>query len=273
MQTAPNADFRVIVRHPLCRSFAVSLALGWPRVSEEFDMRLAIFTLVLAATLALSGVASAQNADGLAPRVLTVSGDGEVKAAPDQAMLSAGVVTDGKTAADALSANARKMNAVFDTLKRLGIADRAIQTSEMSVSPQYPDDGRQPRRITGYQVTNTVNVTVDDLDKVGAAIDALVNSGANSLGEVSFSIRDDKPLLAQAREAAVKDATAKAEALAHAAGVTLGPILSINEGGGAPEPVRPMYRMALMANAPSPTPVAAGETSVSASVSITWQIQ
>jgi hypothetical protein len=143
----------------------------------------------------------------------------------------------------------------------------------MSVSPQYPDDGRQPRRITGYQVTNTVNVTIDDLDKVGAAIDALVNSGANSLGEVSFSIKDDKPPMAQAREAAVKDAMAKAEALAHAAGVTLGPILSIGEGGAVAEPPRPMYRMAMVTAAAPPPPVAAGETTVSASVSITWQIQ
>ncbi|HEY4115489.1 MAG TPA: SIMPL domain-containing protein [Rhizomicrobium sp.] len=234
-------------------------------------MKPGIFTSALVTAWLLAGAASAQPALQSEPRVLTVSGDGEIKAKPDQAMLSAGVVTEGRTAADALAANARKMNAVFETLKRIGIPDRAIQTSEMSVSPQYPGDSRQPRRITGYEVTNTVNVTVDDLDKIGPAIDALVNSGANSLGDIGFSIADDKPLTAQAREAAVKDATAKAETLARAAGVTLGPILSITEGGGVAEPMRPMLRMAMAA--PASTPVAAGQTTVSATVSITWQIQ
>lgn len=235
-------------------------------------MRLPLLMSAFALATVFSGAAFAQSTLQPEPRILTVSGEGEAKGRPDQAMLSAGVVTDGKTAVEALAANARKMTAVFDTLKRLGIPDRAIQTSEMSVSPQYPDDGRQPRRITGYEAANTVNVTVDDLDKVGPAVDALVNSGANSLGGISFTIRDDKPLMAQAREAAAADAKAKAETLAHAAGVTLGPILSISEGGGVAEPVRPMYRMAVAAAAPPP-PVAAGETTVSASVSITWQIQ
>ena len=210
--------------------------------------------------------ALAQNAPP--PRLLTVSGVGEVKAKPDRATLSAGVVTDGKSAAAALVANSRAMNAVFDTLRRLGIADRAIQTSQLSVQPQYPNDSRQPRRVAGYQVSNTVTVTLDDLDKVGATVDALVASGSNSLGDIGFSIRDPKPLQAQAREAAVKDAMAKAETLARAAGVTLGPITQISEGGFAGSP-QPMMRMA----ADAMTSVAPGEQAVSANVSISWEIR
>jgi uncharacterized protein len=204
------------------------------------------------------------------PRLLTVTGEGEVRARPDEATLSAGVVTEAKTAAAALSANGRAMNAVFDTLKRLGVPERSIRTSEISVQPQYANDSRAPRHITGYQVSNTVTATADDLDKVGPIVDALVASGSNSLGDISFSIRDPKPLLAQAREAAVKDAMTKAETLARASGVTLGPIAQISEGG-LMGPPQPLMRMA-MAPATA-TPIAAGEQTVSASVSISWEIR
>ena len=223
---------------------------------------------------ALAAVPAMAQGDGPTPRLLTVSGEGQAKARPDQATLSAGVVTDGKTAADALGANSRAMNAVFATLKRLGIPDKSIQTSGINITPQYPDyNSKQPHHVIGYQVSNSVTVTVDDLDRLGPAIDALVSSGANSLGDISFSIRDPKPLMAAAREDAVKDAMAKAETLARAAGVSLGPIVSIGEGSYAAPP-QPMFRMAMTANAPAPPPpVAAGESTVSTTVSVTWEIR
>jgi len=205
------------------------------------------------------------------PRLLTVSGEGEAKAKPDQATLSAGVMTEGRTAAAALAANSRAMNAVFATLKRLGIAERAIQTSDISVQPQYPNDSRLPRRMTGYQVSNSVTVTVDDLDNLGPALDALVSSGANSLGDIGFGLRDPKQLELQARAAAVRDATQKAEAMARAAGISLGAILSIGEGTGAePAPLRRMMAAPMAMNA---TPVAGGEETVSATVTISWEIR
>ena len=224
----------------------------------------------IAFALALMLAAPAAFADA-APRTLTVNGTGEVRAVPDQAQLSTGVLTQAATAAAALAANSRAMNAVFDTLKRAGIAEKNIQTSNFSVSPQY--GSARPNgapHITGYQVSNTVTVMVDKLDKVGPALDALVAAGSNQIDGPSFSIADPKPLLAKAREEAVKDATARAQTLAAASGVTLGPIVSISEGGGY-SPPQPMYRMAMTAAAPPP-PVAGGEESVSASVSITWDI-
>lgn len=206
-------------------------------------------------------------------RFLTVTGEGEVKAKPDQATLSSGVVTEAKTAAAALAANSRTMTAVFDTLKRLGIPERAIQTSEISVQPQYPNESRAPRRITGYQVSNTVSVTVDDLGKLGPALDSLVSSGANSLGDIAFGLRDPKPLEAQARANAVRDAAQKAEAMARAAGVTLGSIVSINEGTiSGPQPL--MRGVYAAANQEMKfAPVAAGEETVSATVTISWEIR
>ena len=227
-----------------------------------------------ALALVLFGAPQVASAASDTPRVITVSGEGEVHAAPDEAMLSAGVVSSARTAATALADNARAMNAVFATLRKAGVPEKSMQTSGFNVAPQYATDknGTQTQQITGYQVSNTVSVTVDDLSKVGPTLDALVASGANAIGGVEFTIKNPKPAMAQARSLAVADAIERAETLAKAAGVALGPITSIGENGGY-EPPRPMYRMAANVLAAAPTPIAAGEQSVTANVSITWEIR
>lgn len=222
----------------------------------------------------MPALAAAQPAMMPHPHVLSVSGQGEVRAVPDQAQLTAGVVTQGKTAAAALAANSTAMNEVFATLKKRGIPDKSIATSNFSINPQYPpyrqDAPNEDRsRIIGYEVSNQVTVIVDDTSKVGTILDALVSSGANQAGGVSFNIRDPKPLMKQAREDAVKEAVEKAQTLAKAAGVTLGPIMSISEGGY----VSPMPMFAAKVAMAAPPPVAAGEQSVTANVNITWEIQ
>jgi uncharacterized protein YggE len=231
-----------------------------------------------AALASVPFAATAQPAATHAKHTLSVSGEGEVRAVPDQAQLSAGVVTQAKTAEAALSANAKAMNGVFASLRKAGIPEKSIQTSNFSISPQYPPyrqnaEAENERKIIGYEVSNQVTVILDDVSKVGATLDALVASGANSAGGVSFAIRNPTPLMMQARSEAVKDAIAKAQTLAKAAGVSLGPILSISEGGDI-RPV-PMYEKAMSVRmaAPAPTPVAAGEQSVTAHVAITWEIQ
>jgi len=237
--------------------------------------RTALAALMFASMPAL---AMAQPAMMAHPHVLSVSGQGEVRAIPDQAQLTAGVVTQGKTAAAALAANSTAMNEVFATLKKRGIPDKSIVTSNFSINPQYPpyrqDAPNEDRsRIIGYEVSNQVTVIVDDTSKVGTILDALVSSGANQAGGVSFNIHDPKPLMKQAREDAVKEAVEKAQTLAKAAGVTLGPIMSISEGGYV-SPM-PMFaaKVAMAAPMAAPPPVAAGELSVTANVNITWEIQ
>ena len=240
-------------------------------VHREDILRLSLASLALnAVTILCSGTGVA--ADAL-PRTLTVSGEGEAKAAPDEAHLSAGVVTRAQKAADALAANTRAMNAVFATLKRFGIPEKDIQTSEFSVEPQYASDrnGNAGIKIMNYRASNTVNVAVD-LPKLGLALDALVSSGANSLGNIEFTIHDPKPLLAKARAEAIRDATERAHTYAKAGGFALGTILSVSEGGA--EMPRPVYAARMMAAAPAaPPPVAAGEESVSANVSVTFEIR
>jgi uncharacterized protein YggE len=227
----------------------------------------------LFALIALPGASMADETPP--PRTMTVSGQGEVKAAPDEAVLSAGVVTQARSAAAALAANSRAMNGVFDALKRIGIPDKSVQTSDFSVTAQYQTDqhGNTTQKIIGYQVSNNVTVIVDDLGKLGSAIDALVTSGANSMGGIAFTIRDPKPLLTEARAEAVKDALQRANTYASAAGLTLGPITSIGENGDVTP--RPMMRkmMTMSAANDSVTPVAAGEDSITAGVSITFEIR
>jgi hypothetical protein len=222
--------------------------------------------------LFLPTTASAQEAPH---RTIVVGGTGEASAVPDQAQVSAGVVTQAATAEAALEANNDAMEQVFETLENAGIEEHNIRTSNFSVSPQYEsfrDNDSNPRRIVAYQVSNQLTIIVEDIDELGGTLDALVRSGANQLNGISFSISDPKPLEEEARRAAVQDAIAKAQTLADAAGVTLGPIISIQEGGGGYQP--PMPVMAMRAESfDSSVPVARGESTIAIGVSITYAIQ
>jgi hypothetical protein len=199
--------------------------------------------------------------------VITMSGHGETHGQPDTAMLSAGVSVDAPTAAAALADANKNMQAILAALKKLGVADRDIQTRNFSVHPQYANGNSQAPRVTGYQVTNQVEVRLAEISKLGPALDALVTAGANQINGVNFSIHDPATFLAEARAAAVADARAKAETFAKAAGVTLGPILSITENGNGG--LRSMVFAAPMAS----VPVALGEETVSADVTIAWEIK
>ncbi len=227
-------------------------------------------SVIALSTLLSSGLAAPALADP-PQRTITVTGHGDAQGTPDSAHISAGVQTQAKTAAQALAQNAAAMNNVFAALKRLGIPEKDIQTSDFSVSPQYTQySSTEAQKIVGYQVSNQVNLTLDNVSKVGPAIDALVAAGANQMNGISFAIHDPDPLLAEARTDAVNDAVARAQVLTKAAHVTLGPILSIQESNISPP--RPVFAM-MKAAAPAPTPIAAGSQTVSADVSITWEIQ
>lgn len=223
--------------------------------------------LALACTLAVPALAADPRTTEA--RTLAMTGHGEIRGVPDMAQVTAGVATTAPTAAQALSANSARMKGVFAALEKLGVPQKNIQTTNFFVSPQYTNgDNNAPRRLTGYQVNNDVTARIEDVNKLGGALDALVAAGANQINGVSFSIQNDAPLLENARAQAIADARARAETYAKAAGVSLGPILSISEGGGQPPP-RPMYRMAAMA---AETQIAPGEQSITADVSVVWEI-
>jgi uncharacterized protein YggE len=225
-----------------------------------------IFRYFAAVLLLISAAAApALAADA---HTISMSGHGEAKATPDLVTVNAGVTTSAATAAAALSANTARMKQVFAALEKMGVPQKNIQTMNFSVSPQYSNpQGNEGPRLTGYQVNNQVRLRLDDVAGLGKALDALVAAGANHMNGIDFAIQDPAPLLAKARADAIADARLRAETYARAAGVTLGPILSISEGGEGP---RPMYRM--MAMAPAPVPVAAGEETISADVAVVWEI-
>ena len=239
-----------------------------PKRRRDFGLLfLAVSVLFLSA--GLTGASTAEEAR----RIIAVSGEGQVAGTPDQARLSAGVLTQEQTAAGALDANTRAMNNVFAALKRLGIPDNKIRTSNFSLTPQYSPvrrDAPEARTIVGYQVSNQVSVIVNDIAKVGTTLDTLIRSGANQSYGVAFEIADEKPLAERARRAAVTDAVAKARTLAEAAGVVLGPILSIEEGRSGFVPPSPRV---FAATAEGAVPVAAGEQTVTVSVTVTYTIQ
>ncbi len=234
--------------------------------------RFAALSLLGCATFVAPNAVKAAAAE--APtRLIVVTGEGEAAAKPDQARLSAGVVSQAQTADAALAENSTAMTRVMATLKMAGIPDNKIQTSNFSVQPQYAiasATNPAPRSIVAYNVSNQVTVIVDDLAKLGPALDALVKSGANQLGGIAFTIANPKPLAERARAAAVADAAAKARTLAMAAGVTLGALQSIQEGGSV-RPV-PVFAAQRAFAAPAP-PVAEGEETVMVNVTMTYAIQ
>lgn len=226
---------------------------------------------VLAAVILCALPAAAEDA---APRRLLVTGTGEVSVRLDVAVISAGVVVQADTASSALTDNTRAMNAVLERLRGSGLAEADVQTSQFSVTPLYqtrrPDqETTTPPRIVGYQVSNQVTARVRDLSRLGAILDALVTAGANSIDGPWFEIADPKPLQNEARDAAVADALAKARRFAAAAGVELGEIISIEEGGSLAPP-RPMMRAEAMA---ASVPIAPGQTELSARVTITFTLE
>lgn len=226
--------------------------------------------LVLACSPVAGNPVSAHDSTHSQFSKLQVTGTGTVSQAPDQASVSAGVVTVAASAGEAMRQNARQMTAAFKALKAAGIADRDIQTSQMSLQPQRDYQNRTKPRITGYQVSNTVRARTTNLNNVGPMLDALVGAGINSINGVNFSIKDAKNAKGKARHEAILAARAKAESMANAAGVRLGRILSLSESGNTYNPQPMMMRSASMDSAP--TPIAAGEQNISVTVNITYEI-
>ena len=235
-------------------------------------MRQPLATLLAAfAMTAAPATALAQAAPASDGTLLSVSSRAEARKAPDIATFSAGVVTQAADGNAALRQNAEQMNRVLAAIKAAGVAGKDVQTSGINLNPQYRYEENQPPRITGYQASNTVNVKLREVAKMGKVLDALVASGANQVNGPSFGIDDPEPLYDRARLDALKAARARAETYAGALGVRVRRIVSISEGGAAMP--SPMPRMAMMkAEAYDSTPVAAGESSVSVNLDVVFEL-
>lgn len=170
---------------------------------------------------------------------ITIEGQGKVQAIPDVAAVDIGLNTEKADVKTAQRENTEKMNAITKQIKGLGVEDKDIQTTNYQIYPRY-DYTQSGQKLRGYQVSQSARIKIRDLSKIGAILAAVGESGANQVSGVSFTIDDPEVLRQQAREKALENAKAKAEALANKAGVRLGKIVSFSEYGSAPAPM-PYY--------------------------------
>ncbi|PZX16027.1 hypothetical protein LX81_02299 [Palleronia aestuarii] len=229
-------------------------------------MRRLLRIVATGALLAAPLAATAQENGGA---VIVVTGEGRATAAPDMALLSLGVVAEGETAADAVAGVSENLSPVLAALRDGGIAEADLQTTGISVVPVYsapgPDEQTAPR-IASYEASSDLSAVLRDLDTVGALLDAAIAAGANRVGGFRLDITDDAALADAALQGAVGDARRKAEAVADAAGQSLGAILEIREAGpdGGPGPMMEMRASAM--------PIAAGVIERRATVTIRFAI-
>lgn len=224
---------------------------------------------VLAAAMMLAMPVLAENA----PATISVTGEGKVEIAPDMAMLNLGVTTQAQTAAAALAANSDGIAGALAQLKAAGIADRDIQTSGLSLNPNF-DYSRSdaPPTVNGYIASNMVTVKVRDLAALGQTLDAVVTDGANTLNGLTFGLQNPAAATDEARRSAVADAAHRAALYAEAAGVKLGRIISISEQGSYVPPQPMMMAEAGFAKDARSVPVASGEMTVMSTVSVVYEI-
>jgi uncharacterized protein YggE len=234
-------------------------------------------TLKLASVLALSlpAAAAAQEmpVQVLSGTRLDVVATGEVTRVPDIARISAGVVTLAPTATAAIEQNAARMAAVRAALRRAGIADRDIQTSSISLNPEYQYAERQPPTLTGYRAGNEVSVRFRDIRNTGRILDALVAQGANQINGPMLTLDKPEEALDQARTAALATARARADLYARALGKRVRRVLSISESGANYQP----YPRPMMAEARDITVTSAkidpGEQSVGVTLSVSFELE
>jgi uncharacterized protein YggE len=227
---------------------------------------------LIAATLSVSAQAQTTEPGLPAPARVVVVGEGSVTVASGAARVRSGVSTSAKTVREASDANSKVMASIMATLADAGIARKDIQTSEFSIEPVYasPAPPAGPK-LSGYRVSNQVNVTIRDISQVGDILDRLVKAGATDAGNVTFLVSDREKPLDQAREAAIANAKHKAELYARAAGLNIGRVMWITETADF-EPFAPMQSRMKLAAPASAVPIESGEETITARVTVGFDI-
>jgi uncharacterized protein len=231
---------------------------------------IAAFAVCVFTLWGLTDDASAQDQKSAPPARIVVTGQGSVRAAPNYALIEGGVTVRAKTAQEAAAANAKLMTAVAAALRDAGIAQADMQTSRYSIQPVYapPQQNAEPK-LTGFSASNQISAKVSDIGRVGEIVDRLIGAGATDIGGVQFLHADISKTLDSARQAAMADARRKAQVYAEAAGIRLGSVVWITEEPG----YAPPYPMAMArVAAAAPTPIAAGEDTLRAQITVGFDI-
>ena len=240
-------------------------------------MKTSILTALLIAAAIPATPAAAQSSgqvtQAIAGTRLDISATGEVTRVPDLAVISAGVVARSTTAAAALQETADKMDRVITALKRAGVDDRDIQTSSVSLNPEYRYPENQSPQLTGYSASNQVTVRFRDIRNSGKVLDALVAVGANQINGPTMTIEHPEAALDEARTRAIAQGRARAELYARALGMNVARVVSVSEGGGyyAPPPPPPAPMMASAER--SYTKIEPGEQKLQVSLSMVFELR
>ncbi|MGA2489954.1 MAG: SIMPL domain-containing protein [Anaerolineales bacterium] len=231
-----------------------------------------IAILVLGTTLSACGPASITVQPQPIQRTITVNGTGKVTLTPDIAYISIGVHTENASAKEAVAENNSQAQSVVTTIKGFGVADKDIQTTNFSISPQQQFDTNG--KVTGitYVVDNTVYVTIRDLSKLGNLLDSTISSGANNINNIEFDVADKTGALSQARAAAVADARKQADELTKATNVVLGQVENISYYDST-APITIQYAKAEVAAPAASVPVQAGSLQISTTVTIIYGLK
>ena len=231
-------------------------------------LHLVLSALLCWATLSLPAAAE----DNRMERTITVSATGTATAIPDRARIATGVVTEAATAREALSANNGAMQKLIAGLKESGVEAQDIQTAGLNLNPRYtsPRDN-QPPVIDGYQASNTVEVHVRDLAKLGEVLDQLVTLGANQMNGITFEVSAAETLRDTARKDAIANARRRAELYAAAAGAKVGKVIAIAEGTESAPP--PYFKAGRAAAMSASVPIERGSQALEANVTVTWELE
>jgi len=205
---------------------------------------------------------------------ITVSGQGEIYAKPDLALIDLAVTTESKTVARAMTENTTKMNGIITTLKDLGVKEKDIKSTNFNVSPRYEWPPSGQKVLVGYIVNQSLQVKIRDLDQSGEIIQKAASEGANEIGDLVFTIENKDELQKQARAQAIQKAKTKAEELAKELGVNLARVTGFSENQYyAPYTDRNMGISSLKESAVSAMPqIETGENKIEANISITYEI-
>jgi len=205
---------------------------------------------------------------------LDISASGEVSRVPDLAIISAGVVTRASTAAAALQQNSARMDRVISALKGAGVADRDIQTSSISLNPEYRYPENQSPQLVGYTASNQVTIRFRDIRNSGTILDALVAQGANQINGPTMTIEHPEAALDEARTKAIAAGRGRADLYARALGMRVVRVVSVSETGGSypvPPPM-PYAERAMAASAPA-TKIEPGEQKLEVNLSMVFELQ
>lgn len=234
-------------------------------------MKMLTALALAAAALPAAAMAQTTTATTIAGTRLDVVATGEVTRVPDIVRIGAGVVTQAPTAVEAIRQNAARMERVRAALARAGIAPRDIQTSNISLQPDYRYAENQPPQLTGYRATNQVNVRFREIEASGRILDALVAEGANQINGPSLEIDRPDAALDEARTAALANARARAELYARALDMRVRRVLLVSESGIVPPSPMPMLRM--QAADAAETRIEPGEQTLSVTLTVSFELE